>query len=50
MTQRVCYQCQKRIRTNSRSAIYLGFIRACPKGDYEAWLCSKKCVKEYDGE
>jgi len=50
MPHRFCYQCKKRIRTNSARAIYLGFIRACEKGDYEAWVCNNKCLKAYNEE
>ena len=50
MPHRFCYHCKKKIRTNSAGAIYLGFIRADPKGDYEAWICNKRCLKRYNGE
>jgi len=50
MPHRFCYHCKKRIRANSMRAIYLGFMRADPKGAYEAWVCNKKCEKGYDGQ
>ena len=50
MPHRFCYQCKKRIRTNSSSAIYLGFLIANPKGNYEAWVCNKRCENAYSPE
>jgi hypothetical protein len=49
--KRTCYneRCGKTIRSNSKRAIYLGFLRATPKGGaYEAWVCSKKCLDDYN--
>ena len=45
-----CYHCKKKIREHSKSAIYMGFIRFAPKGNYEAWVCNKKCLKAYNEE
>ena len=53
MPHRFCYHCRKRIRDNSKSATYLGFLVAGKVGThdaYEAWVCNKKCEKNYNEE
>jgi len=49
-SKRACYHCRKTIRTNSRSAIYLGFLVATKGEPYEAWVCNKKCLNQYNEE